>query len=734
MLHRPTLLARYDARIIPDEGVLLVSDRREHVLSGAVYADLVPLLTGMLTTDEIVDRVPHHPAETYYALMGLTDQGIVAEAGGVPPATAVTGVPATRRAARVRAVVAVRVVGHIPHAACVEALVRHGFAPCEDLALTAATIVFVDDYLRPELDELNREALRASRRWLLVKPLGDEIWVGPLFAPPATGCWRCLEQRLACNHPGAAFLRRNARAVPPLPVPADLALRCATAARLLVPYFSARPETTLAGAVLTCDPVSAHVEHHVLLRRPQCPACGDPTRYARQLAQPIVPQHRRKAFTADGGHRSQTPEHTLRRFVKLLSPVTGVVKSLESIETDRSDAVRVTIASYGGPSPGDGLDAVREHLRRQSSGKGATDAQARCSGLGEAIERCSGTFHGDEPFVVASFNELGDRAIHPNECLLFSDAQFRQRDTWNREHRLALQVPAPFDPARPLAWTPVWSLTRGVPRWLPTMYLYYDYPATAQERCAPADSNGCAAGVTLEDALLQGILELVERDSVALWWYNRISRPAVALESLEDGWCHELTRGYRAMQRELWVLDITADLGIPAFAAVSRRCDGDEQLLLGFGAHLDARLAVRRALTEMSQVLALATAARRAGKTLSVEAEAWLRTATLAGHPYLRPGPLPPRDVSTFRRLASEDFLDDILVCQRLIEQRGMDMLVLDQARPDIGVPVMKVIVPGLRHFWPRFAEGRLYDVPRTLGWLAARHTEADLNPVPMFF
>src|SRR5881628_2454030 len=83
------------------------------------------------------------------------------------------------------------------------------------------------------------------------------------------------------------------------------------------------------------------------------------------------------------GHRSRSPERTLRRFVRLLSPVTGVVKSLESIETDGTDAVRVTIASYGGPSPGDGLDAVREHLRRQSSGKGATDAQARCSGLGE---------------------------------------------------------------------------------------------------------------------------------------------------------------------------------------------------------------------------------------------------------------------------------------------------------------------------------------------------------------
>jgi oxazoline/thiazoline synthase len=43
------------------------------------------------------------------------------------------------------------------------------------------------------------------------------------------------------------------------------------------------------------------------------------------------------------------------------------------------------------------------------------------------------------------------------------------------------------------------------------------------------------------------------------------------------------------------------------------------------------------------------------------------------------------------------------------------------------------VIVPGLRHFFARFAPGRLYDVPVELGWLANAHSEAELNPQPMF-
>jgi ribosomal protein S12 methylthiotransferase accessory factor len=57
----------------------------------------------------------------------------------------------------------------------------------------------------------------------------------------------------------------------------------------------------------------------------------------------------------------------------------------------------------------------------------------------------------------------------------------------------------------------------------------------------------------------------------------------------------------------------------------------------------------------------------------------------------------------------------------------------LDQTRPDIGLPVVKVIVPGLRHFWPRFAPGRLFDVPAALGWCPHKSEEHRLNPVPIF-
>lgn len=74
-----------------------------------------------------------------------------------------------------------------------------------------------------------------------------------------------------------------------------------------------------------------------------------------------------------------------------------------------------------------------------------------------------------------------------------------------------------------------------------------------------------------------------------------------------------------------------------------------------------------------------------------------------------------------------------VRVVQSAFEARGHEVLVLDQTRPDIGFPTVKVIVPGLRHFWARYAPGRLYDVPVNLGWLQTPTSEEELNPRVMF-
>lgn len=142
-------------------------------------------------------------------------------------------------------------------------------------------------------------------------------------------------------------------------------------------------------------------------------------------------------------------------------------------------------------------------------------------------------------------------------------------------------------------------------RYLPTEYCYFHPSPLDDGRSCFGCSNGNAAGNTREEAILQGFLELVKRDHVALWWYNRLRRPSVDLESFDEPYLRQLMAFLASRGRDLWVLDLTADLGIPVFTALSRRTDHQpERIAFGFGAHLEPRLALLRAVTEMNQLLA----------------------------------------------------------------------------------------------------------------------------------
>jgi oxazoline/thiazoline synthase len=400
--------------------------------------------------------------------------------------------------------------------------------------------------------------------------------------------------------------------------------------------------------------------------------------------------------------------------------------------------IHTYVAGHNFGCPSGGLRALRHALRSKSAGKGKSDAQAKASGLCEALERYSGLYQGDEPTLRASFHQLGKAALHPNACLLFSDAQYRERDAWNAAPSRFHWVPVPFDEAWEIDWTPVASLTQNETAYLPTAFCYYRYPLPPEQRFCHADSNGNAAGNTLEEAILQGFLELVERDSVALWWYNRLPRPGVDLESFDDPYLLALRQHYRDRGRDLWALDLTSDLGIPAFAALSRRANSlPEGILMGFGAHLDPGVALLRAVTEMNQMLvnverpAFSNGAGEEDTEYEQDVARWLREATLESEPYLAPDPrAAPRTRADFPRRESDDLREDVLTCVEIARQHRMETFVLDQTRPDIELRVVKVIVPGLRHFWRRLAPGRLYDVPVALGWLPAPLAEEQLNPI----
>jgi ribosomal protein S12 methylthiotransferase accessory factor len=252
--------------------------------------------------------------------------------------------------------------------------------------------------------------------------------------------------------------------------------------------------------------------------------------------------------------------------------------------------------------------------------------------------------------------------------------------------------------------------------------MYFFYTGGSGINHFHADSNGCAAGNTLEEAIVQGFLELVERDSYAIWWYNRLRRPEVDLRQFDDSYIRDLQTQFGETGRRVWLLDITSDLGIPSYVALSHATENSQDVIeFGSGSHFDARIAALRSLTELNQFLSLGLAT---GRNVGVT------PLRLQDHPYLTPSGEPPIRPDFSSKFGYSDTREQVLACVALAKQSGADFLVLDQTRSDIEVPVVRVIVPGLRHFYRRFAPGRLYDVPVKLGWRDRPILESDLNPV----
>jgi ribosomal protein S12 methylthiotransferase accessory factor len=251
------------------------------------------------------------------------------------------------------------------------------------------------------------------------------------------------------------------------------------------------------------------------------------------------------------------------------------------------------------------------------------------------------------------------------------------------------------------------------------MYFFY--------RDFHTDSNGCAAGNTLQEAIVQGFLELVERDAYAIWWYNRSQRSEIDLGEFDDSYIRDIKTQFTDAGRKLWVLDVTNDLGVPTYVAIMHWMkDGQENIEFGSGAHFDRRIALLRSLTELSQFLTIGMMGGGSGDKSSLDGITPLR---LENYPFLIPTSRPMVAPELGINVPLDNAHDQVEACVEIARRAGYDFLVLDQTRPDVEVPVARVIVPGLRHFYRRFGPGRLYDVPVKLGLLDRPLPESELTP-----
>jgi YcaO-like protein with predicted kinase domain len=376
----------------------------------------------------------------------------------------------------------------------------------------------------------------------------------------------------------------------------------------------------------------------------------------------------------DGTHRTTDPEATLARLGPLVRRMgitrVGVLTGLDTVGFPVAAAYR----------PNSRTIAVHQ-------GKGSTLAAARVSAIMEAAE----CWHAESPNLVLRLASAAELSAHGRAV----DPERLPR----AGHGNPRTVPAPD--ARFL-WTRAQDLPSGEPIWVPYELVVADYtaPEPAGFGLFQATTSGLGAGNTMPEAILHGLCEAIERDATALW--HAAPDPRRAACAIDPGTVDGrasagLLRRFAdaAVAVRLW--DVTSEIGVPAFLALVTGRDDREGVEpeLGSGCHPDPDIALARALAECAQ----ARLTRISGARDDFPPESYDRPARLDRHALAaRWLGWPAR--GDFRRIpgcAGPRLQDDIEAVLRSLDRAGFsEVASVDLSRPDIGLPVVRVIVPGL--------------------------------------
>ena len=734
---RPHLLVRSAG---PDAAVVF-APQKDSLLEGRGYGTVVDSIDGKCSSEEVVRKLQSNltKVEVHQALECFRRRGMLMIGGDSRPGPEETfwssfekedfeGKPLGSGSVEVLATdqkTAQRLLG---------LLVSSGL---QAQARGDLRIVIASDYCDEQLGELNQRALSHNRPWMLLRPRGREIWVGPIFVPGRTACWQCLAHRMEENLWLRHCIGSDQRSVLLAAARGNLEAGCQAALSLasveVVKWFRTELDSPLCGRIWTFDLGTLESRFHPVTPRPQCSQCGRPRRTRLIVPGTVGFADPEKRFLGKTSYRCCPPRETLKRLEKHISPITGIIAGQEERETGL-DGAYVCVGRYATATTVYSSSSRLGGRPGVAVGKGFARDDARASMLAEAVERYCASFQGDEHLLKGRYGELSERMIHPGELLHISQEQYRIRHR-NPDLPAIHQIPDPFDETAIVEWAPARSLTDGETYLLPAGYCYSRYPMEEGHEFCMADSNGCASGNCWEEAVVQGFLELVERDAVAIWWYNKIRRRAVALETFGGEWPAQAQERFASSGRSLHVLDLTSDLKIPVFAAISAKADG-RGILLGLGAHFDAEVALHRALAELVQVLVFWPADEQASEAhdpaLDLLLSNWAER-TMPEDPYLLPSSQPAAVSGEFGHRQSLELEQDLEACLQVACKNHLNLLVLDQTRPDIDLSAVRVAAPGLRHFWPRFGPGRLYDVPVRMGWMSLPRQEEELNRFGFF-
>lgn len=431
---------------------------------------------------------------------------------------------------------------------------------------------------------------------------------------------------------------------------------------------------------------------------------------------------------------------TLLKGEKMFDPMSGIIRAIIPNMIEQGDP---TIHAFGA------LTCHTERLNfnpmaHRMGGASLSREGAIASTIGEAAERYCAAYYEPNELVFAPYTEVAADAVHPSKFGLFSKRQYEQPDFPYK----------PFTPETPITWTWGYSLQSKRPMLVPASFTYLPFRVDRRRDeaiIAYTTSTGLACGNTLEEAILSGLNEAVERDGVTSAWLTRMRLPHVEVD--RDSSLYETFQKTFALPGlRYYICDATNDLGLPVFFVLLVGDSNHGRMVnAGCCANLSPHSAALKSLVEAAQGRPYLRFAFTQNpewqcapdfsniRDFDDHARVYTKSPQSFGALDFITSDRPTKRLSEMPDLSTGSVNGDIEVCLAHLGKHDIDVIVVELTTPDVeevGFKVVRVITPGLQllhgdHLRPFLGNARLYGLPAALGYREGLMKEEELNTYP---
>ena len=369
-----------------------------------------------------------------------------------------------------------------------------------------------------------------------------------------------------------------------------------------------------------------------------------------------------------GTHRVIAPKKTIENNEDKLKTA-GITRIADITDLDR---IGLPIYTAIRPTAEDGAISIY-------AGKGITRDHARASAMMEGFERYSAERHENDKTVIATMNEISDfgEYINPESLNLPKDFKKEKLESMKLE------------------WSIANDIISGDDYYIPSNAIFHPY--IYQTSLFKSNTNGLASGNILEEAILHGIFEVIERDAWSIFELTHKNYSQIDTASIESSVINETIDRFESEGIKIKLMDFTADINVPTIAAsADDTVTRDAGLLtLGMGTHLDPEVAILRALTEVAQSRATQiNGAREDTVRADFAREAGYERMKRINKYYFREEE-EKISLSNIANNSTTSITRDLEIVKKELMANDINkILYYDLTRPELDVSVVRVIIP----------------------------------------